>query len=57
MPQLGYPDLVASAWIARYAPAQTPGTVIERLRAQTQALTASADFAGMRPEEFAAFTQ
>jgi tripartite-type tricarboxylate transporter receptor subunit TctC len=32
-------------------------TVIERLRAQTQALTASADFAGMRPEEFAAFTQ
>jgi hypothetical protein len=49
MPQLGYPDLVASAWIARYTPAQTPE--------QTQALTASADFAGMRPEEFAAFTQ
>ena len=42
--------------------------VIDRLRTQMQALTASADFAarmkqvgieirGMRPEEFAAFTQ
>jgi tripartite-type tricarboxylate transporter receptor subunit TctC len=68
MPRLGYPDLVASAWIALYAPAQTPGTVIERLHVQMQALMASADFIarmkqvgveirGMRPEEFAAFTQ
>lgn len=68
MPQLGYPDLVASAWVALYAPAQTPGTVIERLRGQMQALMASADFIarmkqvgieirGMRPEEFAAFIQ
>ena len=65
MPQLGYPDLVASAWIALYAPAQTPPTVIERLRAQVEALMASADcmkqvgieIRGMRLEEFATFTQ
>jgi tripartite-type tricarboxylate transporter receptor subunit TctC len=68
MPQLGYPDLVASAWIALYARAQTPGAVIERLRAQVDALMASAAFVagmkqvgieirGMGPEEFAAFTQ
>ena len=68
MPRLGYPDLVASAWIALYAPAQTPATVIERLRTQTEALMASGNFIthmkkvgieihGMRPEEFAAFTQ
>jgi tripartite-type tricarboxylate transporter receptor subunit TctC len=68
MPQLGYPDLVASAWIALYAPAQTPRTVIERLRAQTEALLTSADFVvrmkqvgieihSMRPKEFAAFTE
>src|ERR1044072_1480840 len=34
MPQLGYPDLVASAWTALYAPALTPAPVIERLRAE-----------------------
>jgi tripartite-type tricarboxylate transporter receptor subunit TctC len=68
MPRLGYPDLIASAWIALYAPAQTPKAVIEQLRAQTEALMASADFIarmkqvgieihGVRPEEFAAFTE
>jgi tripartite-type tricarboxylate transporter receptor subunit TctC len=68
MPRLGYSDLVASAWIAFYAPAQTPAMVIERLRAQTETLMASTDFIarmkqvgieihGMRPEEFAAFTE
>jgi tripartite-type tricarboxylate transporter receptor subunit TctC len=68
MPRLGYPDLVASAWIALYTPAQTPATIVERLRTQIAALMASADFKarmkqvgieirGMQPEEFAAFTQ
>jgi tripartite-type tricarboxylate transporter receptor subunit TctC len=68
MPRLGYPDLVASAWIAFYAPAQTPAMAIERLRTQTETLMASADFIArmkqvgievhsMRPEEFAAFTE
>ncbi|MGB8629616.1 MAG: tripartite tricarboxylate transporter substrate-binding protein [Xanthobacteraceae bacterium] len=68
MRRLGYPDLVASAWIALYAPARTPGAVIERLRAQTESLMTSADFIarmkqvgieihGMRREEFAAFTE
>jgi tripartite-type tricarboxylate transporter receptor subunit TctC len=68
MPRLGYPDLVASAWIALYAPVQTPATVIERLRTQTETLMASADFIAhmkqvgieirsMRPEEFAGFTE
>jgi tripartite-type tricarboxylate transporter receptor subunit TctC len=68
MPRLGYPDFVASAWIALYAPAQTLPTIIERLRTQIAALMASADFKarmkqvgieirGMQSEEFAAFTQ
>ena len=68
MPRLGYPDLVASAWIALYAPAQTPKAVIERLRAQTEALMASADFVArmkqvgieihnMPPVEFSTFTE
>jgi tripartite-type tricarboxylate transporter receptor subunit TctC len=68
MPRLGYPDLIASAWIALYAPAQTPKAVIERLRAQTEALMASADFVArmkqvgieihnMPPVEFATFTE
>jgi tripartite-type tricarboxylate transporter receptor subunit TctC len=68
MPRLGYPDLVASAWIALYAPAQTPKAVIERLRAQTEALMANADFVArmkqvgieihsMSSVEFATFTE
>jgi tripartite-type tricarboxylate transporter receptor subunit TctC len=32
MPQLGYSDLIASAWVALYAPAPTPASIIERLR-------------------------
>src|SRR5215472_10564621 len=38
MPQLGYPDLIASAWVALYAPASTPASIIERLRAQLDAV-------------------
>ncbi|MBV8752035.1 MAG: tripartite tricarboxylate transporter substrate binding protein [Hyphomicrobiales bacterium] len=38
MPELGYPDLVAAAWVALYSPARTPSQVIERLRAEVTAL-------------------
>ena len=68
MPQLGYPDLIASAWVALYAPAPTPASIIERLRAQLDALLASRAFVErmkqvgidaerMRLDEFVAFTQ
>jgi tripartite-type tricarboxylate transporter receptor subunit TctC len=32
--ELGYPDVVASAWFAYYAPARTPPQIVERLRAE-----------------------
>lgn len=68
MPQLGYPDLIASAWVALYAPAATPASIVERLRAQLDALLAGSTFVERmqevgieierrRPDEFAAFTQ
>jgi tripartite-type tricarboxylate transporter receptor subunit TctC len=68
MPQLGYPDLIASAWIALYAPAQTSASILERLRAQLDALLASSAFVErmkqvgieverMGADEFATFTQ
>lgn len=68
MPQLGYSDLVASAWVALYAPAKSPAMVIERLRTELDALLASSAFVErmkqvgievnrMRPDEFAAFAQ
>jgi len=68
MPQLGYPDLIASAWVALYAPVQTPSSIIERLRAQLDALLASTGFVErmkqvgvdverMRLIEFAVFAQ
>jgi tripartite-type tricarboxylate transporter receptor subunit TctC len=44
MPQLGYPDLIASAWVALYAPALTPASIVERLRAQLDALLGSYAF-------------
>lgn len=67
-PQLGYPDLIASAWVALYAPAPTPASIIERLRAQLDALLGSSAFfermkrvgievERMRLDEFAAFSQ
>jgi tripartite-type tricarboxylate transporter receptor subunit TctC len=68
MPQLGYPDLIASAWVALYAPAKSPAVAIERLRTELDALLANSAFVErmkqvgievnrMRPDEFAAFTQ
>ena len=68
MPQLGYPDLIASAWVALYAPAPTPASIIERLRAQLDALLGSSAFVERmkqvgievertRLDEFAAFSQ
>jgi tripartite-type tricarboxylate transporter receptor subunit TctC len=68
MPQLGYSDLIASAWVALYAPAPTPASIIERLRAQLDALLGSPAFVErmkqvgieverMRLDEFAAFSQ
>jgi tripartite-type tricarboxylate transporter receptor subunit TctC len=44
MPQLGYPDLIASAWVALYAPALTPASIVERLRAHFDALLGSYAF-------------
>ena len=43
-PHLGYPDLIASAWVALYVPALTPAPIIERLRAQLDALLVSYAF-------------
>jgi tripartite-type tricarboxylate transporter receptor subunit TctC len=68
MPQLGYPDLVASAWVALYAPAKTPAPVIERLRDALDVLLASSAFVErmkqvgieinrMRSDQFATFAQ
>src|SRR5207253_1037679 len=68
MLQLGYPDLVASAWTALYVPAKTPLEVMERLRAELSALLTSSGFITrmkqvgieirpMRLDEFAAFTR
>jgi tripartite-type tricarboxylate transporter receptor subunit TctC len=68
MPQLGYPDLAASAWVALYAPTKSPAAVIERLRIELDALLASSAFVErmkqvgievnrMRPDEFAAFAR
>ena len=66
--QLGGPDLVASAWVALYAPAQTPTAIVERLRQELDVLSASGDFVGrmkdvgievrhMRAEEFTTFVE
>jgi tripartite-type tricarboxylate transporter receptor subunit TctC len=44
MPQLGYPDLVAAAWVALYAPAATAASIVERLRAELDALLGSSAF-------------
>jgi tripartite-type tricarboxylate transporter receptor subunit TctC len=68
MPQFGYPDLIASAWVALYAPAPTPASIVERLRAQLDALLASHAFVERmkqvgieverrRLDEFLAFAQ
>jgi tripartite-type tricarboxylate transporter receptor subunit TctC len=68
MPQLGYPDLIASAWVALYAPAATAAPIIARLRAQLDTFLASRDFAErmrqvgiqiqrLRLEEFLVFAQ
>ena len=43
-PHLGYPDLIASAWVALYVPALTPAPIVERLRAQLDALLVSYAF-------------
>jgi tripartite-type tricarboxylate transporter receptor subunit TctC len=68
MPELGYPDLVAAAWVALYGPARTPPEVIERLRAEVTALLNSATFVArmeqvgveirtLGADEFEAFTR
>ena len=67
-PQLGYSDLIASAWVALYAPAPTPASIVERLRAQLDALLGSDAFTERmkqvggevvreRLDEFVAFAQ
>ncbi len=68
MPQLGHPDLVASAWTALYVPAKTPAAVVGRLRTEVDALMASVAFVermnqvgieirAMRADHFEVFTQ
>jgi tripartite-type tricarboxylate transporter receptor subunit TctC len=44
MPELGHPDLVASAWTALYVPSKTPAPVVERLRKELAALMVSPAF-------------
>jgi tripartite-type tricarboxylate transporter receptor subunit TctC len=67
MPELGLPDLVASAWVGLYVPARTPPDVVARLRAEVRALLADAAFIdrmkqvgieirAMDEREFEAFT-
>jgi len=66
MPQLGYPDLVASAWVGLYAPARTPDHVTQRLRDEVGSLLQTATFIdrmkqvgieihAMTPDEFEQF--
>ena len=66
--QVGHPDLVASAWVALYAPARTPAAIVERLRPELDRLSASRSFVErmkdvgievhhMRADEFAAFVE
>ena len=68
MPQLGHPDLVASAWTALYVPVKTPAAVVDRLRAEVDALMTSSAFVErmkevgieirtMRADAFEAFTR
>jgi tripartite-type tricarboxylate transporter receptor subunit TctC len=68
MSQLGYPDLIGSAWIALYAPAPTPAPIVGRLRTQLDALLASSayiermkqvgiEIERMSGDEFATFTR
>jgi len=67
MPRLGYPDLVASAWVGLYVPARTAPEIVTRLRTEVDALLADAGFIermkqvgieirAMDAREFAAFT-
>jgi tripartite-type tricarboxylate transporter receptor subunit TctC len=66
LPQLGYPELTASAWVGLYAPAKTPVAIVGRLRQEVTALLQSQTFIdrmkqvgieihGMAPEEFETF--
>jgi tripartite-type tricarboxylate transporter receptor subunit TctC len=65
MPNLGHPDLVASAWTGLYVPAKTPAEVVARLRQAAEALMASPAFIErmsgvgieIRPMPAAAFEQ
>jgi tripartite-type tricarboxylate transporter receptor subunit TctC len=66
MPQVGYPDLTASAWVGLYAPAKTPDSIVQRLRQEVAALLRGQSFVErmkqvgievqrMTPEEFEGF--
>jgi tripartite-type tricarboxylate transporter receptor subunit TctC len=66
--QLGFPELIASAWVALYAPAPTPAPIVARLRMQLDGLLASNVFVErmkqvgveierMRLDEFVSFAQ
>jgi tripartite-type tricarboxylate transporter receptor subunit TctC len=44
MPRLGYPDLIASAWVALYAPARSPESIVARLREELGVLLGSSSF-------------
>ena len=66
LPQLGYPDLTASAWVGLYAPGKTPPAIVQRLRQEVGGLLQSQTFIermkqvgieihGMAPQEFENF--
>jgi tripartite-type tricarboxylate transporter receptor subunit TctC len=44
MPQLGYSDLTASAWVGLYAPSKTPDPIVQRLRQEVSSLLNSQGF-------------
>jgi tripartite-type tricarboxylate transporter receptor subunit TctC len=44
MPQLGYSDLTASAWVGLYAPAKTPDSMVRRFRQEVSLLLNSQAF-------------
>ena len=44
MPELGYPDLVASAWVGLYVPARVSPDIVARLRAEVATLLADPTF-------------
>jgi tripartite-type tricarboxylate transporter receptor subunit TctC len=57
MPQLGYPDLIASAWVALYAPASTPASIAVRYTFVERMKQVGIEVEHRCLDEFVAFAQ